>query len=85
MRMNELFVTASLLACISPAVAQTAPDAAAPAEEEIVVTGFRGSVAQSIEATRDLSASDEDRVVPARRSKPTPKKKAQASKAAAAR
>lgn len=51
---SQLFVTASLFACTSPAFAQTAPDAAS-AEEEVVVTGFRGSVAQSIEAKRDLS------------------------------
>jgi len=55
LKSNRLFATASIIAfatCVTPAAAQGTD--AAPADE-IVVTGFRGSVAQSIEAKRDLA------------------------------
>jgi iron complex outermembrane receptor protein len=52
---NRLFATASIFAfatCVTPAAAQGTD---APPADEIVVTGFRGSVAQSIDAKRDLA------------------------------
>lgn len=55
LKSKGLFATASVLAyatCFSPAAAQ---DTAAASTDEIVVTGFRASVAQSIDAKRDLS------------------------------
>lgn len=53
---KPLLATASVIAtiaCMSPAAAQDAANAAA--DEEIVVTGYRGSLIQSIESKRDLS------------------------------
>jgi iron complex outermembrane receptor protein len=52
---NKFLATASVLAsiaCTAPAFAQET----APVDgEEIVVTGYRGSLSQSIDAKRDLS------------------------------
>ncbi|WP_428627293.1 TonB-dependent receptor [Sphingopyxis sp.] len=55
LKSKRLFATASIIAyatCVSPALAQ---DTGTAATDEIVVTGFRGSVAQSIDAKRDLA------------------------------
>lgn len=55
LKSTRLFATASIIAyatCVTPAAAQGTE--AAPTDE-IVVTGFRGSVAQSIDAKRDLA------------------------------
>ena len=58
LKSNRLFATASILAfatCVTPAAAQGTDAVAA---DEIVVTGFRGSVAQSIDAKRDLALAE---------------------------
>lgn len=55
LKTKGLFATASLIAyttCFSPAMAQ---DTDTASNDEIVVTGFRGSIAQSIDAKRDLA------------------------------
>ncbi len=46
--------TLAVFAASSPAFAQNAPAAAAADQEEIVVTGYRESVAQSLDVKRNL-------------------------------
>ena len=57
-RSKQLLATVSAIAGIawvSPALAQDADGAAAAGSDEIVVTGYRGSLSQAIDAKRDLS------------------------------